>query len=73
MQRERAQVAVDTAIEFVAMRPDVGVRILARHYALGNGICAGCTASATRHPCLVERIAVLARLRPTRPSDEGDA
>lgn len=69
--RERSHTAVGAAIEFVAMRPDVGARILARHYALGNGICAGCAASATRHPCLVQRIAVLARRLPTPPTDEG--
>jgi hypothetical protein len=64
---------VDAAIEFVAMRPDVRARILARHYALENGICAGCTASATRHPCLVQRIAALAARRPTPPpSGEGE-
>jgi hypothetical protein len=64
---------VDAAIEFVAMRPDVRARILARHYALENGICAGCAASATRHPCLVQRIAALAGRRPTPPtSGEGE-
>lgn len=71
MQR-RYSPPVDAAIEFVAMRPDVGARILARHYALANGICAGCAASGTRHPCLVQRIAVLACRRPTPPNREGD-
>ena len=71
MQRVGYASPIDAAIEFVAMRPDVGARILARHYALGNGICAGCAASATRHPCLVQRIAVLACRRPTTPTRDG--
>jgi hypothetical protein len=56
---------VDAAIEFVAMRPDGPTRILALHYSLGNGICAGCAASATRYPCPAARIAQLARAHPT--------
>jgi hypothetical protein len=63
---------VDAAIEFVAMRPDVRARILARHYARENGICAGCAASATQHACLVQRIAVLAGRHPAPPTHEGD-
>jgi hypothetical protein len=62
---ERAQAAVDAAIEFVAMRSEGPARILMLHYPLSNGICAGCTASATRYPCLAARIAELARLHPT--------
>lgn len=56
--------AVEAAIEFVAMRPNGPERILRLHYAMRNGLCAGCSATPTRHPCQAARIAELARIHP---------
>jgi hypothetical protein len=56
--------AVEAAIEFVAMRPNGPERILRLHYAMRSGLCAGCSATPTRYPCLAAHIAELARLHP---------
>jgi hypothetical protein len=69
-QKARPQEAVDAAVEFVAMRPDGPARILARHYPTKNGICAGCSASATPYPCQAARIAEAAQKHPKFRSHE---
>jgi len=57
--------AVEFAAYVMAARADgIAERILRQHYPTSNGLCAGCLASPTNHPCQVARIALLARQRP---------
>ena len=56
--------AVAAAAEFLAAMPGRIERTTARHHPLpGSGICAGCSAALTPHPCAASRIAELARQR----------
>jgi len=51
---------VEFAAYFVALQPGGVERILRRHYAMPNGLCAGCLARPTMYPCQAARIAELA-------------
>jgi hypothetical protein len=54
---------VEFAAYFVAVQADGAERILRRHYPMPNGLCAGCLATPTVHPCQAARIAELAQQR----------
>jgi hypothetical protein len=56
--------AVVAAIEFVATQHGGAERMLELHYPMASGLCAGCTACPTRHPCQAARIAQLAKRHP---------
>jgi hypothetical protein len=53
------------AVEFIAAQFGGAERILEKHYPLpGSGLCAGCSAIPTRHPCAAAGIAGLAKQHP---------
>jgi hypothetical protein len=53
------------AAEFVAAQYHGAERILEKHYPLpGSGVCAGCSATLTRYPCVAARIAEIAMQHP---------
>jgi hypothetical protein len=54
---------VEFAAYFVARQPGGVERILRRHHPMPNGLCAGCVATPTMHPCQAARIAEMARQR----------
>jgi hypothetical protein len=53
--------AVEFAAYFVAIQRGGAERILQRHRPTPNGLCAGCLATPTTHPCQAARIAEAAR------------
>ncbi len=62
--------AVESAALFVAAQQGGAERLLRLHRPQPNGLCGGCLATPTDHPCQVARIAERAmRLStdPTRP------
>jgi hypothetical protein len=60
--------AVELAAHFVAAQQGGAERILRLHHPTSNGLCAGCLATPTDHPCQVARIAERALQLPTDPT-----
>jgi hypothetical protein len=54
---------VEFAAYFVAVQAGGVERIRHRHHPTPNGLCAGCLATPTMHPCQAARIAELAQQR----------
>jgi hypothetical protein len=48
---------IETAVWFVASQAGGPARILATHYQLDDGNCAGCITALTRWPCTAAHIA----------------
>ena len=62
---------IDIAVRFVADQPGGVDRMLARHYLLPDGLCAGCVTNLTRWPCFAANLALSAqRHRRARPSGD---
>lgn len=55
---------VEYAVYFVATQQGGAARILRRHRPTPSGLCSGCLARPTAHPCQAARIAQLAELHP---------
>lgn len=51
---------IDAAVRFVAAQADGPARLLATHFRLTGGSCAGCMTTMARWPCSVARIAHVA-------------
>jgi hypothetical protein len=67
-----AEIAVDVAIQLVAMQVGGWERTLARHEPLPSGLCGGCSSRPARWPCSAASIARKARERqPYRPDREA--
>jgi hypothetical protein len=61
---EKISSAVEYAAYVIARQKGAVQRIRRRHYRSPNGLCAGCVATPTEHPCQITRIADLAQRRP---------